>query len=344
MFSDESEEHSDPVFLNTGQFRPEFNQYREESLDILELKSDDEELNLFSFGLPKESEFPNIKIEDNTDILSFEESQIQTQMKQTDSIFTKYHTASTTENSLKLVSTKSEYSSHHQDVLPSSRGRRKKNSKDKRETDRVKQIKKSIPEYDSLNIKQKLKIRNRVSAQQSRDRKKKEFDQIKKERDIIIESNQQLKMELKSKEIELSQYEEIVSKLSPKAREEFMRIKTQVTSIFSKDVQPNPNDQERTTQPSQQNQTLRFGRMARNPIIMTTCILGCLLFCGNLVQPNGSLKIEQPTTVPATFFKSFPSISPNRRMLSSSDIKIKQEDEQAMEDDPSRGPTQFDAM
>ena len=126
------------------------------------------------------------------------------------------------------------------------------------------EIKKLIKKEETPSKKQLQLMRNRISAQRSRDRKRKELTEFGEENKKLLEEMKQLHQQLLITNNELAINQKVVDSLSEPSQKEYYRIRTDVlnTSSFAQD------DVEWAGRPS--------GGRFRNPLMMATMFLACL--------------------------------------------------------------------
>eukprot|EP01022_Parablepharisma_sp_SALTPOND_P017103 TRINITY_DN2663_c0_g1_i2.p1 TRINITY_DN2663_c0_g1~~TRINITY_DN2663_c0_g1_i2.p1 ORF type:complete len:502 (+),score=2.60 TRINITY_DN2663_c0_g1_i2:352-1857(+) len=123
---------------------------------------------------------------------------------------------------------------------------------------------KLIKKEPVLDQKQKQLIRNRISAQRSRDRKKQEVNQLKQMNEFLERSKAETDEKLAMVSTELEMMKKTVELLSPESREEFNRVKAGLVNMGS--------DTEWAGRPSRR----------RSPFLLAAAILGCICLIGCL--------------------------------------------------------------
>jgi hypothetical protein len=149
--------------------------------------------------------------------------------------------------------------------------------------------------YEERNMskKQWQLIRNRVSAQESRDRKKQERHKLLRENADFEQENKQLKERLQLKMSELNLCYKVVDQLSDRSKKEFKTLHKKLSSPFT-----------------QNNTVLAMAPKLnmKNPLLFGTFVLGCIAL---IAFAAPFTEIEQPV------LPTFNSVNTNARILSS---------------------------
>jgi hypothetical protein len=136
-------------------------------------------------------------------------------------------------------------------------------------------------------------LRNRISAQKSRDRKKKEFDELKVISQNIINENQYMKKELENKNKELSELKEKISKLCGNCKKNF-------PVVNNENRRPQVIDVSFGSRGNSVSNRLKYSLMAG--FLAVVCIIGTLSFSSitnSGVTPSGQRILIQTENIPA---------------------------------------------
>jgi hypothetical protein len=120
---------------------------------------------------------------------------------------------------------------------------------------------KLIQKDDTTTKREKQLVRNRLSAQRSRDNKKKELQCLREENNILSDENAELRTQLESANTELTEVHRILESLSPEAKKEYESLKERLLNVKTEESEKWSG---------------RPRRGIKNPIILASLVISCV--------------------------------------------------------------------